>query len=236
MARATQARLFLALALACGMALCLWLVPARQLLMSVLVWIQAQGVWGPVLLVLVYVAACVFMIPGSLLTLGAGFVFGIGPGFLAVVLGSNLGAAAAFVTGRTLLRGWVERRLAGTPRFRALDRAVGEAGFKLVLLLRLSPVVPFNVINYMLSLTGIPLRAYVPASVLGMLPGTAVYVYLGSAARSLTDLGEPSTEGQTARTILFYGGLLLTIAATTIVTRLARQTLRATLPSAEEKA
>ena len=121
-----------------------------EALQTFLEWVQGLGPWGPVALAGAYIVATVFLVPGSLLTLGAGFAFGVVRGFLAVWVGSNLGATAAFLVGRKLARGWVERKVAGNPKFLAVDRAIGEQGFKIVLLLRLSPVFPFVFLNYAL--------------------------------------------------------------------------------------
>src|SRR5262249_61840093 len=142
--------------------------------------------WGRGLRARASLPATVFAVPGSLITLGAGAAFGLIRGTLAVSAGSTLGAAAAFLLGRTLARGWVEHKVANKPRFRALDQAIGAEGFKIVLLLRLSPVFPFNVLNYALGLTRVSFRSYLVASWIGMLPGTVMYVYLGAALGSLT--------------------------------------------------
>jgi uncharacterized membrane protein YdjX (TVP38/TMEM64 family) len=100
-----------------------------------------------VLLGAAYVPAALLFVPGSLLTLEAGFAFGVVRGTIAVSLGSVLGASAAFLAGRTLARGLIEGRISRNPKFQAIDRAVGEQGFKIVLLTRLSPIFPFNLLN-----------------------------------------------------------------------------------------
>src|SRR5437588_4901937 len=135
-----------------------------------------------VVLALAYTPAALFLVPGSLLTLGAGGLFGVVEGTVAVSLGSTLAACVVFLVGRTLARRWVEERFAGSPRFRALDRAVAGQGFRIVLLTRLSPLFPYTVLNYAYSLTRVSFRDYVLGSWIGMLPGTVMYVYLGSTA------------------------------------------------------
>ncbi len=172
------------------------LLPVREILISLLGRIESVGAWGPVLLAGVYAAACVLFVPGSVLTLGAGFLFGVVRGTIAVSVGSVVGATTAFLVGRTLLRGWIEKRIAANPRYQAIDRAVGKEGFKIVLLVRLSPVFPFNLLNYAFGLTKISLPQYVLASWIGMLPGTLMYVYLGSALESLAEVaaGTPSDD------------------------------------------
>jgi uncharacterized membrane protein YdjX (TVP38/TMEM64 family) len=124
-----------------------------------------------------------------------------------------------------LARGFIERRIAAHPRFAALDRAVGRQGFKIVLLTRLSPLFPFNVLNYAYGLTRVSLRDYVLASWMGMLPATILYVYLGSAAKSLADVSAGRVEGGAGQTVLFFLGLAATVVVTVYISRLARREL-----------
>jgi uncharacterized membrane protein YdjX (TVP38/TMEM64 family) len=188
-------------------------------------WVESLGVWGPVVFVLGYVVATVAFVPGSLLTLGAGAIFGLVQGTVLVLAGATLGASAAFLVSRYLARDAVERRLAGNARFAAIDRAVGEQGRKIVLLLRLSPVFPFNLLNYALGLTRVRFADFVAASV-GMLPGTLLYVYYGKVAGDVARLaggaGVPRGPGYYAVLGL---GLAATVLVTTIVTRTARRAL-----------
>ena len=170
------------------------LLPVRQYLVDALEWTQGLGAWGPVFVALFYIAACVFMLPGSVLTLGAGFLFGVPVGLLSAWTGASQGACAAFLVGRTLARDWVARKVSSNPKFAAVDEAVGREGFKIVLLLRLSPVFPFNFLNYALGLTKVSFGKYALASLLGMLPGGLMYVYFGSAARSLADVCKGRTK------------------------------------------
>jgi uncharacterized membrane protein YdjX (TVP38/TMEM64 family) len=203
----------------------------NQRLTNFLEWVQGLGPLGPVALGLAYIIACVAFVPGSLLTLGAGLVFGVGVGFVVVFVGANLGAAAAFLLGRTLARGWVEKKVVADPRFRAIDQAVAAQGFKLVLLLRLSPVVPFNFLNYALGLTRVSFRDYVLATLIGMVPGILLYVYLGSLVTSVADLATARSEQTVGRRVLFYVGLIATVAVTVLVTRMARQALTKVVPT-----
>lgn len=200
-------------------------LPVREYLLGLLEWVQGVGLWGPVCVVGLYVVACLLLIPGSLLTLGAGFLFGVVWGTITVSVGSTLGAMAAFLVGRTLARGWIEQRVAGHPKFRAIDGAVGQQGFKIVLLARLSPLFPFNLLNFAFGLTGVSLLQYVVASWIGMLPGTLMYVYLGSAAKSLAQLAAGRVEGGWGQQALFGVGLLVTVIVTVFVTRIARKAL-----------
>jgi len=192
--------------------------------------IEGLGPAGPVVLIAVYVVATVLFVPGLILTVGAGFVYGVLEGYLYVAVGSVVGGTAAFLIGRTIARARVESRLEGNPRFRAIDRAVSDRGWKIVLLTRLSPVFPFNLQNYMYGVTGISLGHYVLASWIGMIPGTLLYVYLGSAADNLSQIASGELEGGGARTAFFVAGLVATVVVTLYVTRLARHALRSSLP------
>jgi uncharacterized membrane protein YdjX (TVP38/TMEM64 family) len=198
----------------------------RRGLVSVLEWAKGLGPWGPAAVVGFYVVSCVFLLPGSVLTLGAGFLFGLWKGTIVVWIGANLGASAAFLIGRTLARRWVARKVAGDARFRAIDQAVGKEGFKIVLLTRLSPVFPFNLLNYAYGVTDVFFRRYVLASAIGMLPGTVMYVYLGAAAGSLTQIAAGGVKGGAAQHVLLWAGLALTVAVAVVVTRTARRALR----------
>lgn len=195
------------------------------LLARALSWVAAQGAAGIAVFVVLYVLACVLLVPGSLLTLGAGAVWGLAGGLPIVSAASTLGATAAFLAGRHLARGWVARRTEGNARFRAIDAAVAREGWKIVGLARLSPVFPFNLLNYAFGLTSVSLRDYVLASWVGMLPGTAMYVYLGSLAGGLAELGAGRSTRTPAEWALSLLGLAATVAVTVYVTRIARAAL-----------
>jgi uncharacterized membrane protein YdjX (TVP38/TMEM64 family) len=189
-------------------------------------WVSGNGAVGALLFGLGYIAAVVAFVPGSLLTLAAGTIFGLAPGTAIVFVAATLGASAAFLVSRYLARPLVERRLAGNERFAAIDRAIGQEGRKIVFLLRLSPVFPFNLLNYALGLTEVRFRDYVLASV-GMLPATLLYVYygkiLGDVARVAS--GTPIPRGPEYYVLLGVG-LVATIGVTALVTRTARRALR----------
>lgn len=216
--------LLLLLAVALGV---LWFLPVRDYLVAVLEWTKSLGAWGPVFVALFYMVACIFFLPGSILTLGAGFLFGVPVGLLCAWTGATVGACAAFLVGRTLARDWVARKVEGNAKFASIDEAVGKEGFKIVFLLRLSPVFPFNLLNYVLGLTKVSFKNYAIASMIGMLPGGLMYVYFGSAARSLADVAAGNVERGLAGQIFFWVGLAATILVAGFVTRLARKSLRA---------
>lgn len=196
-------------------------------------WVQGLGPWGPAVFVLGYVVSCVAFVPGTILTLAAGALFGLWRGTLLVLLGAVLGSAAAFLVARHLARGAVEKRLEGNPRFAAIDQAIAREGLKIVLLLRLSPVFPFNLLNYALGLTRVSFRDYLIGSI-GMLPGTVLYVYSGMALGDLAAIAAGTRpQGGAAGKALLAGGLLATIAVTLVITRAARKALERATAAAE---
>lgn len=196
---------------------------------NLLTQLQQLGPTGILAFIALYAAATVAFIPGSLLTLGAGVVYGVLQGSIFVLIGASLGAVLAFLVGRYLARDWVTKKIAANSKFRAIDQAVGREGFKVVLLTRLSPVFPFNLLNYAFGVTGVSLRDYALGCI-GMLPGTVLYVYLGSLAGGLANLG---AETQPANPLLQWTvrgvGLAATIAVTIYVTRIARKALSASI-------
>lgn len=200
-------------------------LPVQEYLRDVLDWTKGLGAWGPIVLAAIYVPACVFLVPGSLVTLAGGALFGVVQGTIAVSVGSVAGASAAFFVGRFLARDWIESRVARNPKFRAIDQAVGEQGFKIVLLTRLSPVFPFNLLNYAYGLTRVRFRDYLLASWIGMLPGTILYVYLGSLAGEVANAAVGDRQRTPAEWTLYGVGLAATVVVTIFVTRVARQAL-----------
>lgn len=188
-------------------------------------WVEGLGWLGPVVFVAGYAIAVVAFAPGSVLTLAAGAIFGLGRGTLYVLVAATLGASAAFFVARYLARGAVERRLAGNARFAAIDRAVGEQGRKIVFLLRLSPIFPFNLLNYALGLTRVRFADYFVACA-GMLPGTLLYVYYGKLAGDVAALAGGTAQRGTGYWAVLLVGLAATVAVTTVVTRTARAALR----------
>lgn len=223
---ARWARFIIFVVVAAGLASITFLFPVKSYMASFLEWVQNIGMWGPVVVAAFYVVACVLFLPGSVLTLGAGFLFGVILGTITVSIGSTLGACAAFIVGRTIARDWISGKVEGNEKFAAIDKAVGTEGFKIVFLTRLSPVFPFNLLNYAFGLTNVSFRHYALASWIGMIPGTVMYVYFGSTLRSLTDVMSGNYEGGMAQTVFIYVGLGVTIAVTIFVTRVAKRALR----------
>ena len=200
-------------------------LPVREQIAALLAWVGRRGALSGVLLCLAWIPAAVLVVPGSVLTLGTGFLLGPGWGLLVISIGSTLGATAAFLVGRKLGRDWVRERLGGHERLSGVDGAIEREGLKVVLLLRLSPLIPYNALNYALSLTGVSLRDYVIGSWLGMLPGTVLYVALGAGARSLAAAMTGAGERTEAWIALGAAGLVATAAAVWLVARAARRAL-----------
>lgn len=210
-------------------------LPVNVYLTQLLDWTRGLGAWGPIVVGAFYVPACVLMLPGSIISLGAGFLFGVVTGTIAVSLGSTVGACAAFLVGRTIARDWVSQKVQGNARFAAVSDAVANEGFKIVFLTRLSPVFPFNLLNYAYGLTTVPFWKYALASWIGMFPGTVLYIYIGSTIGSLADLATGNVQGGTAQTTLKWVGFAVTILVTVLITRIARKALKDVSPPKESE-
>ncbi|MDJ0678928.1 MAG: TVP38/TMEM64 family protein [Xenococcaceae cyanobacterium MO_167.B52] len=197
----------------------------QEILRNALQWVDSLGAVGAIAFMIIYIVATVGFLPGSILTLGAGVVFGVIQGSIYVFIGATIGATCAFLVGRYFARGWISKKIAGNEKFAAIDQAVGREGLKIVLLTRLSPIFPFNLLNYGLGVTGVSLKDYVIGSV-GMIPGTVMYVYLGSLAGNIATIG--SAEQPTNPTITWairIIGFIATVAVTLYVTKVARKAL-----------
>jgi uncharacterized membrane protein YdjX (TVP38/TMEM64 family) len=187
--------------------------------------IASLGAWGGLLFILLYIFATVLCIPGSILTLSAGVLFGVVHGSLLVSAGSTLGATAAFLTGRYITQKWVLKKIQVNGQFQTIDQAVSAKGWKIVILTRLTPALPFNFLNYAFGLTKISLPTYMFASWLGMIPATVMYVYIGSLSRDIATL-ETSQQPLTSTEWIFnFFGLGVTIALALYIARIAQQIL-----------
>ena len=198
----------------------------QELLLNALQWVDDLDAIAPIAFILIYIVATVAFLPGSVLTLGAGALFGIIQGSIYVFFGATIGATLAFLVGRYLARGWISKKIADNQKFKAIDQAVGKEGLKIVLLTRLSPIFPFNLLNYGLGVTGVSLKDYVLGSV-GMIPGTIMYVYISSLAGSIATIGgetQPDANPVAQWTIRIIG-FIATVAVTLYVTKIARKAL-----------
>jgi uncharacterized membrane protein YdjX (TVP38/TMEM64 family) len=212
-------------------ALAAWFLYLQEHLPAFMEWVRDQGLWGAIVVGLAYSAATVLMIPGSLVTLLIGAIYGPWLGTALVSPASVLGATLAFLLGRSVFRESIEAKMSGNARFTALQGAIEKEGFKVITLVRLSPIFPFNVVNYAFGLTRVSLVKYVLGSFLGMLPGTLMYVYLGSAVGDIAQLsnegvGDTGWQGQALK----WGGLAATIVVTVFITKVARRALADAAP------
>ena len=208
----------------------------QQLLRNALQWVDDLGAIAPIAFMAIYIVATVAFLPGSVLTLGAGVLFGIVKGSIFVFFGATIGATLAFLVGRYLARGWISKKIEGNQKFKAIDKAVGKEGLKIVLLTRLSPIFPFNLLNYGLGVTGVSLKDYVLGSA-GMIPGTIMYVYIGSLAGSIATIGgetQPDAN-PVAQWAIRIIGLIATVAVSLYVTKIARKALDESIETTEEK-
>ncbi len=193
--------------------------------------IDSWGVWAPIGFMAIYNIATVLLIPGSVLTLGSGVLFGVFWGSIYVFIAATLGATFAFLIGRYFARDWVASKVRNSPKFRAIDNAIAREGLKIVLLTRLSPVFPFNLLNYTLGITQVSLKDYILGS-FGMIPGTILYVYIGSLAGSIAMIGtqqEIDPQAQMWKWILQVVGFIATVAVTIYVTKIAKTALNESL-------
>lgn len=198
-------------------------LPVREWLVLLQHWIQSLGVWGPIAFVVIYILATVFLLPGAAMTPLSGLLFGLGWGTLWVIIASNVGASLAFVIGRYFARDAVARKIEGNEKFAAIDRAVGKDGWKIVGLTRLSPVFPFVLLNYAYGLTSVKWIHFAVASLIGMIPGTVMYVYFGSLGKLAAE-SDQAGAGKVALTVV---GLLATVLVTVLITRTAKKALQA---------
>ena len=198
----------------------------QQLLRDALDWISSLGPWGGVFFIILYVLSTVLFFPGFILTLAAGILFGVLWGSVAVSVASIAGATLSFLIGRYLARDWVAGKIEGNEKFKAIDQALAGEGWKIVGLVRLSPVFPFNLLNYAFGITKVSLKDYFLASWIGMLPATVMYVYVGSLAGDLATLGSDERSRTPGEWALYVIGLVATIVLTIYITRIARKALQ----------
>ena len=202
------------------------MLPIETWLQEFNAWVAQLGSWGFVVYGIFYIVATVLFVPGALTTIGSGFLFGLGWGTAVVSVSATIGASLAFLIARYLARDWVISKAGQSPRFNAIDQAIGKQGWKIVGLLRLSPALPFSLSNYLYGLTAVRFVPYVLATWIGTFPGTMMYVYFGAIGKA--GLEAASTGGGTppAQQALLIVGLVATIVVTIFVTRIAQKALK----------
>lgn len=197
------------------------LLPVAEWIEMFRAWIESLGPVGWFVFMAVYAVAVFALVPGSFLTLAAGVAFGLW-GFPLVAGGAIMGAALAFLAGRYLVRDRVRGAISERPRLRAIDTAIGEEGWKIVALMRLSPLVPFSLQNWVFGATSVGFLPYFLATSFGILPGTLLYVWIGSLGGAAA-----SAEDADSLKFVFFGiGILATLIVTVLVGRKASAKLK----------
>ncbi|BAY99126.1 hypothetical protein NIES37_31050 [Tolypothrix tenuis PCC 7101] len=208
----------------------------QEILHTLIASVNNLGYFGPIAFIAIYNLATLLFIPGSILTLKGGCLFGVFWGSIYVLIAATIGATLAFLIGRYLSRDWVVQQLEKHPKFKAIDLAVAQAGWKIVLLTRLSPIFPFNLLNYAFGVTQVSLKDYILGS-LGIIPGTVMYVYIGSLATNLTMLNTnnhpQNSQAQIGEWVIQILGLIATVAVTVYITKVAQKALKQTVATVE---
>lgn len=201
-------------------------LPIGEYLEAFITWANENPLISSVAYMVIYIAACVFFLPGSIITLAAGFIFGLVHGTILVSISSTIGATIAFIVGRTVAKDWVGGMISKQPKFKALDLAIEKKGFLVVFLTRLSPIFPFNFLNYAYGLTSVSLGKYFLASWIGMIPGTILFVYLGSISKNVSDIIQGNINSGVTGQVLLVVGLIATVIVTVVVTKIAKKMLK----------
>ncbi len=199
-------------------------LPVKDWIRGFIGWVQQLGPPGVIVFIVVYALATVLFLPGWIFTVSAGLIYGIAGGTLVALAGAITGATLAFLVARYLLRQHIEEFAKKNPRFQAIDAAIGKNGWKIVGLLRLSPLIPFNFSNYFYGITSISLGAYVAVSAVGIIPGTLLYAYLGAIGQASISGG--ASQHSKWQYVLLGVGLMATVAVTILVSRIAKDALK----------
>ncbi|TAE61571.1 MAG: TVP38/TMEM64 family protein [Nostocales cyanobacterium] len=203
-----------------------------DILQKSITWVESLGIWGPIVFIFIYNIATLLFIPGSILTIQGGLLFGLFWGSIYVLIAAMLGAILAFFIGRYFSKDWICKQLEKHPKFKLIDQAVTKEGWKIVLLTRLSPLFPFNLLNYAFGITNVSLTDYILGS-FGIIPGTIMYVYIGdittNLATSYTTNQQTNLEVKIGQYILQIIGLIATIYVTFYITKIAQKSLNQTV-------
>ena len=195
------------------------LLPLNEWISSFQNWVKGYGALGWIIFIIVYAIATFALVPGALLTIAAGVIWGLW-GFPIVVAGAVVGSAISFLVARYALFERVQKMLETRPKLRAVNDAISDEGWKVVFLLRLSPALPFSLQNWFLGITSVGFWSSQIATLVGILPGTLLYVWIGSLG------GQAGDDMSTVKYIVFGVGLLATLAVTILVTRKAQEKLK----------
>lgn len=202
-------------------------VDAQEQVLALLTWIEDQGLYGPLIFLLIMALVVVLLLPGVLLTTGAGFAFGIIEGTIVVVFGATLGATGAFLLARYGLGERAEAWLGRHARLKVISNRFASEGWKIVLLTRLVPFFPFKLSNYLFGVTRISLRGFVGGTLIGEIPLSVHNVYLGSLAADLATLGQRPVERTPWEWTAYGAGLVLAFLSVIYLSIWARRALTA---------
>jgi uncharacterized membrane protein YdjX (TVP38/TMEM64 family) len=222
--RLVMAVMFLALVYA------LYVLPIAEPVTALIEWAQIHRTAGAFVYVACVILATVLFVPGSGSMMIAGYVFGFGLGTLVSALAISVGAQCAFLMGRFVARDWVAKKVAGSPRLVAIEAGLREEAFLIVVLTRLSLVIPFNLLNYAYGITSVRAGVHLLATGVGMLIPVALYVYLGSLAR---DIGQILSGAATPSAMGYWiagAGVIAIVVLTWVMHRAATRALERHLP------
>ena len=218
----TRRRILIATAIALLVAAFAWWTPSPDLAMRAIRWVEDAGPVGHAAFAVHYAISSVLGFPASWNTAAAGFLYGPIGGLVIGGLYNTAAAALTFVLGRSILRGIVERRAAESPRMAKLDRAVARSGFRTVLLVRLPPISPFNIVSHLFAASGVGLRAFVIGTFVGHLPHLLLFSQIGASVSDVTEI----LEGGDGPDGLRLFALLVTLLVCIPLTAMARNALR----------
>eukprot|EP01111_Echinosteliopsis_oligospora_P012600 TRINITY_DN4334_c0_g1_i1.p1 TRINITY_DN4334_c0_g1~~TRINITY_DN4334_c0_g1_i1.p1 ORF type:complete len:277 (-),score=52.55 TRINITY_DN4334_c0_g1_i1:282-1112(-) len=206
--------------------------PVQTYLMEFMEWIQnIPVIIGSITLMIMYAIAMVFLFPGTPFNLAAGFLYGVWLGAIVTVVGCDLGASLSFLISRTLGREWAQEQVSKNKRFSMINLAVEKNAWLIICLIRLSPVLPFGLCNYIFGVTKVPFTTYWTATTLGLIPCTVAYTYLGSLMRDLSDIyaKDSATSSSSTQTTIIALAVVFTLLGIVIITAVTKRTLDKTM-------
>ena len=231
--RAVQLRLIALAVFILALLIALVLLPIGEWLDDAAQWNKENPIAGAVLYLLACVICAVLFLPGSLIAMSGGYLYGMPSGLGLAALGGALGSIAAFMNGRLFGRGWAVARLEGHPRLQALDKALNEQSFIIVMLTRLSLVIPYSVLNYLYSVTGVKKVPYMLASAIGLIPMMGLWAYVGTLAKNFDDILSGDMDSGLSGQVLFFVGLGAILLAVWVMHRTASRVLKERLAAAD---
>lgn len=224
-----NAKFIAALAVLCGITVAAVFLPLTQWVNAFAEWIRTLGFAGALIFIVAFVVASLISLPASVFAAAAGLIYGFGGGAAVALTGAICASTLGFLLARHVFRERVEAFARTHKKFAAIDYALGRQGWKIVGLLRLSPVMPLGISTYLFGVTSIKFWSYALASAIGVIPGTLMYVYLGAVGR--IGISGAKHQRSALEWALMFAGLLATIAVTLLVGRIAKNALSKTAPA-----